>query len=154
MAAAAAARQREARRFSAAGGGGGGFHGGGGGASHPDVTIGGAGGGGGSSLLPGGATKTIDATGEPQLQLTYLDNGGPTVTLDAMPQWINGAYTFRGTAGTQLGDGPVRVTVYRGPAGDGVVQGAVAVWPDAGGAWFANRVGLSRRPLHIRRAPV
>ena len=112
------------------GGGGGGFHGGGGGASTNSLVSGGAGGGGGSSLVPVGATKTVDVTGQPQLQITYPDNGGPVVTLAAVPQWINEGHTFHGTAGTQLGDGPVSLTIYEGPVEGGDAKASGSGWPD------------------------
>jgi hypothetical protein len=88
------------------GGGGGGLYGGGG-AGY------GGGGGGGSSLVPAGGTATVDATGTPQVRITYPDTSAPTTEISLNPSSPNGQNGWYTSAVTLN----VSATDFDGPSG-------------------------------------
>jgi Bacterial Ig-like domain/PASTA domain len=112
------------------GGGGGGWYGGGGGAGVLDTPYNGnpatyntaaAGGGGGSDHVPPGGTATIDTTGVPGVTVSFQDSVAPAMSLAALPEATKGVVTVKGSSGTQLGDGSVKIEVFKGSAASGAL---------------------------------
>ncbi len=118
------------------GGGGGGYRGGGGGGAA--ATGGPGGGGGGANFSSDASNVTVGtSTSTPQVQLTYIDEQAPTVTLAAR----EGA-TISGFAGTDSGDaGSVTLEFYEGETALGSPVATVSAGRGPDGA-FSSAVPL------------